>query len=68
MDGFGVIHNLERSFICIGIVAIVLGSIISIWTVVDSDFKNLHKPSKIENDGYMHVGDKRMLVTESLSW
>ena len=41
---------LERIFICIGIVAIILGSIISIWTKLDSDFKNLHEPAPIGND------------------
>ena len=41
---------LEIIFICIGIVAIVLGSIISIWTNLDSEFQNLHKPALNEND------------------
>ena len=40
----------ERIFICIGIVAILLGSIISIWTKFDPDFRNLHKPARNEND------------------
>ena len=45
-----LIACLERIFICIGIVAIVLGSIISIWANFDSEFQNLHKPALNEND------------------
>ena len=40
----------EIIFICIGIVAIILGSIISIWTIFDPDFKDLHKPPSNTND------------------
>ena len=40
----------ERIFICIGIVAILLGSIISIWTKLDPEFQNLHKPASNEKD------------------
>ena len=44
------IAYFERIFICFGIVAIILGSIISIWTILDSEFRNLHKPTPKEND------------------
>ena len=40
----------ELIFIGIGIVAIILGSIISIWTIFDPDFKDLHKPPPNTND------------------
>ena len=43
----------ERIFICIGIVAILLGSIISIWTKLDPEFQNLHKLAPKENDHEM---------------
>ena len=55
-DHLQFFHNFEKTFICIGIIALVLGSIISIWTVLDSEFQNLHKPSIIEN-GYKMSGD-----------
>ena len=45
-----LLARLEIIFICIGIVAILLGSVISIWTKLDSEFQNLHKPAKNEND------------------
>ena len=51
---------LERIFICIGIVAIILGSMISIWTVLDSEFKNLHKPAPNEN-----INDLSMVSSSS---
>ena len=44
------IAYFERIFICIGIVAFILGSIISIWTNFDPEFKNLHKAAPKEND------------------
>ena len=44
------IAYFERIFICIGIVAFILGSIISIWTNSDSEFQNLHKPAPKENN------------------
>ena len=44
------IAYLERIFIFIGIVAFILGSILSIWTNSDSEFQNLHKPAPKEND------------------
>ena len=44
------IAYFERMFICIGIFAFILGSIISIWTNSDPEFKNLHKAAPKEND------------------
>ena len=44
---------LERIFICIAIVAIVLGSIISLWTQLDNEFKNFHKPAPNGHDYQM---------------
>ena len=41
---------LERIFIGIGIVAILLGLILSIWIKLDSEFQNLHKPAVNKND------------------
>ena len=43
----------ERIFIGIGIVAVLLGSIISIWMKLDPEFQNLHKPAPNENDHEM---------------
>ena len=45
-----MVATLERIFISIGIVGIVLGSIISIWSNLDSEFQNLHKLVPNEND------------------
>ena len=52
MDKYGVLRLacLERIFISIGIFAILLGSIVSIWTEFDPDFRNLHKPAPKKND------------------
>ena len=50
---------LERIFICIGIVAIVLGSIISIWTQIDKDFQNFHKLASTGHD-YKRVPSKHV--------
>ena len=50
LEGTLLAPCLEIIFICIGIVSIVLGSIISIWTNLDSEFQNLHKPALNEND------------------
>ena len=47
------IAYLERIFIFIGIVAFILGSVLSIWTNFDSEFQNLHKPAPKENDDEM---------------
>ena len=30
--------------------ALLLGAIIILWAILDSDFKNLHKPAPIENE------------------
>ena len=46
LSGFGAILQyayLEIIFISIGLVAILLGSIISIWTKLDPQFQNFHK-------------------------
>ena len=48
-----ILAGFERIFICIGIVAFLLGSIISIWQKFDPEFKNLHKPALNENDHEM---------------
>ena len=48
-----LIACLERIFICIGIVAIVLGSIISLWTKLDSEFQHFHKPAPNGHDYQM---------------
>ena len=44
---------LEIIFIKFGIVAFLLGSIISIWRKYDPEFQNLHKPALNENDHEM---------------
>ena len=44
------IAYFERIFIFTGIVAFILGSILSIWTNFDPEFQNLHKPAPKEND------------------
>ena len=45
--------RFERIFIGIGIFAILLGTIISIWRKYDPEFQNLHKPALNENDHEM---------------
>ena len=45
--------RVERIFIYVGIFAIVLGSIMSIWTKLDPEFQNLHKPASNVNDHEM---------------
>ena len=49
---------LERIFIGIGIVAIVLGLILSIWIKLDSEFQNLHKPAVNKNDYEFYYYDE----------
>ena len=55
---------LERFFIGIGIVAIVLGLILSIWTKLDSEFQNLHKPAVNKNDNELSTVRSTLLRTE----
>ena len=56
---------LEIIFICIGIVSIVLGSIISIWTNLDSEFQNLHKPALNENDNKISTVPSKHVETKN---
>ena len=58
---------LERIFICIGLVAIVLGSIITIWTQFDAEFKDLHKPMPYENKYEMSSVPSTLLRTDATS-
>ena len=55
---------LERIFIGIGIVAIVLGLILSIWTKLDSEFQNLHKPAVNKNDYELSTVRSTLLRTD----
>ena len=55
---------LERIFIGIGIVAIVLGLILSIWTKLDSEFQNLHKPAVNKNDNELSTVRSTLLRTD----
>ena len=55
---------LERIFIGIGIVAIVLGLILSIWTKLDSEFQNLHKPAVNKNDNELSTVQSTLLRTD----
>ena len=63
------IAYFERIFICIGIIAFILGSIISIWTNFDPEFKNLHKAAPKENDYEMSStassAPSRFLITDA---
>ena len=59
-----MINWIEIIFICFGIVAMILGSIISIWTKLDSDFKNIHKPALKENDFEMSSVRSTLLRTD----
>ena len=56
---------LEIILISIGLVAILLGSIISIWTKIDPQFQNFHKPALKENDNEMSSVPSTLLRTES---
>ena len=60
-----LIACLERIFICIGIVAIVLGSIISIWANLDSEFQNLHKLALNENDNKISTVPSKHVKTKN---
>ena len=55
---------LERIFIGIGIVAIVLGLILSIWMKLDSEFQNLHKPAVNKNDNELSTVRSTLLRTD----
>ena len=55
---------LEIIFIGIGIVAIVLGLILSIWTKLDSEFQNLHKPAVNKNDYELATNRSTLLKTD----
>ena len=56
---------MEIILISIGLVAILLGSIISIWTKLDPQFQNFHKPALKENDNEMSSVPSTSLRTES---
>ena len=56
---------LERIFIFIGTVAIVLGSIISIWANLDSEFQNLHKLALNENDNKISTVPSKHVETKN---
>ena len=55
---------LERIFIGIGIVAILLGLILSIWIKLDSEFQNLHKPAVNKNDYELSTVRSTLLRTD----
>ena len=55
---------LERIFIGIGIVAILLGLILSIWMKLDSEFQNLHKPAVNRNDYELSTVRSTLLRTD----
>ena len=55
---------LERIFIGIGIVAILLGLILSIWIKLDSEFQNLHKPAVNKNDNELSTVRSTLLRTD----
>ena len=44
--------------------AFLLGGITDIWTTIDSDFKNLHKPALKENDFEMSSVRSTLLRTD----
>ena len=54
----------ERIFIGIGIVAIVLSLILSIWTKLDPEFQNLHKPAVNKNDNELSTVRSTLLRTD----
>ena len=60
-----ILIDLEIIFICIGIVSIVLGSIISIWTNLDSEFQNLHKLALNENDNKISTVPSKHVKTKN---
>ena len=64
LDG-SLVAYLERIFICIGIVAIVLGSIISIWANLDSEFQDLHKLALNENDNKISTVPSKHVETKN---
>ena len=55
---------LEIIFIGIGIFAIVLGLILSIWMKLDSEFQNLHKPAVNKNDYELSTVRSTLLRTD----
>ena len=55
---------LERIFIGIGIVAILLGLILSIWIKLDSEFQNLHKPAVNKNNNELSTVRSTLLRTD----
>ena len=55
---------LEIIFIGIGIFAIVLGLILSIWIKLDPEFQNLHKPAVKKNDNELSIVRSALLRTD----
>ena len=63
-----LIACLERIFIFTGMVGIVLGSIISIWSNLDSEFRNLHKLAPNKNDYKMSSVPSEHVKTKNVKW
>ena len=55
---------LERVFIGIGTVAIVLGLILLIWIKLDSELQNLYKPAINKNDYELSTVRSTLLRTD----